>query len=123
LSLIDIKVLTLTYTSLLNQNQFFNIIDKMSAKPTDITSSQQADKKEEGGLLSGITGMLPTKTWGVANIEKAYSRAGASNHHTPGSASKLGSQDQGGNVHEHQGVGSAKFAEGFSDQRREVGSP
>ncbi|PMD52063.1 uncharacterized protein K444DRAFT_621191 [Hyaloscypha bicolor E] len=91
----------------------------MSVKPTDITSSQQADKREEGGLLSGITGMLPTKTWGVGNIEKAYSRAGASNHHTPGSASRLGSQDQGGNVHEHQGVGSAKFAERFSDQRRE----
>jgi hypothetical protein len=95
----------------------------MSAKPTDITRSQQADTKEEGGLLSGITGMLPTQTWGVQNIEKAYSRAGACNHQTPGSASRLGSQDQGGNVHEHQGVGSAKFAEGFSDQRRDVGCP
>lgn len=93
----------------------------MSAKPTKITSSQQADKNEEGGLLSGITSMLPTKTWGVENIEKAYSRAGASNHHTPGSASQLGSQNQGGDVHEHQGVGSVKFAEGISDQRQEVG--
>jgi hypothetical protein len=92
----------------------------MSAKPTDVTSSQQANKKEEGGVLSSITGILPTKTWGVENIEKAYSRAGASNHNTPGSASKLGSQDQGGDVHEHQGVGSTKFAEGISDQRSEV---
>ncbi len=88
----------------------------MSGKP-DITTSQTGNK-EEKGMLSGI---LPTKTWGVQNIEKAYSRAGASNHHTPGSASRLGSQDQDGAVHEHQGVGSAKFAEGISDQRSEVG--
>ena len=95
----------------------------MSAKP-DITTSQNLhDGKEEKSMLSGITDMLPTKTWGVQNIEKAYSRAGASNHHTPGSASKLGSQDQGGNVHEHQGVGSDKFAAGVSDQRSEVCCP
>jgi hypothetical protein len=87
----------------------------MSAK-SDITTSQK-DDKDEKGMLSGI---LPTKTWGVENIEKAYSRAGASNHHTPGSASRLGSQDQDGAVHEHQGVGSAKFADDISDQRSEV---
>lgn len=88
----------------------------MTSKP-DITSTQNLEK-EEKGILSGI---LPTKTWGVQNIEKAYSRAGASNHHTPGSASRLGSQDQDGAVEQHQGVGSAKFAEGISDQRSEVG--
>jgi hypothetical protein len=73
--------------------------------------------KEEKGILGGI---MSGKTWGVQNIENAYSRAGASNHHTPGSASALGSQNQQGAVHEHQGVGSAKFAEGISDQRSEV---
>jgi hypothetical protein len=67
--------------------------------------------------------MMPTKTWGVQNIEKAYSRAGASSHQTPGYASRLGSQDQTGGGHAHQGVGSAKFADSISDQRREVGSP
>jgi hypothetical protein len=89
----------------------------MSAKPDMTTSQNLKEDKEEKGFLGGI---LPTKTWGVENIEKAYSRAGASNHHTPGSASRLGSQDQGGDVHEHQGVGSAKFAEGISNQRSEV---
>jgi hypothetical protein len=87
----------------------------MSAK-SDITTCQN-EGKEEKGILSGI---LPTKTWGVENIEKAYSRAGASNNHTPGSASRLGSQDQDDAVYEHQGVGSAKFADGISDQRSEV---
>lgn len=40
-----------------------------------------------GGLLSGTT-------FGVQNIEAAYSRAGAATNHTPGYASKLGSQEQ-----------------------------
>ncbi|KAI6708180.1 hypothetical protein B2J93_9012 [Marssonina coronariae] len=65
-----------------------------------------------GGLLAaGFT------TPGVKNIEAAYSRAGAANHHTPGAAS-LGSQDQEG-ASENQGFGSRKFSEGISDQRQE----
>lgn len=74
-----------------------------------------SDKVTLGDLVSSV------KTPGVSNIEKAYSRAGASNHHTPGSASKLGSQDQNG-ASEAQGVGSAKFADGISDQRQEPSS-
>merc|ERR1712225_95737 len=38
---------------------------------------------------------------------------------TPGAASQLGSQDQKSGASEHQGVGSAKFKEGISDQRQE----
>ncbi|KAF8863418.1 hypothetical protein BDZ45DRAFT_670370 [Acephala macrosclerotiorum] len=70
-------------------------------------------------FLVASFGLLSGKTPGVRNIEAAYSRAGASNHHTPGSATKLGSQDQVG-ASEAQGVGSQKFADGFSDQRQEV---
>merc|ERR1711939_377334 len=36
-----------------------------------------------------------------------------------GAASQLGSQDQKSGASEHQGVGSAKFKEGISDQRQE----
>lgn len=78
-------------------------------------SSQDQNKGDSstlGGLLSG-------KTFGVQNIEAAYSRAGASAHHTPGSATKLGSQDQKG-ASEHQGIGSEKFSNSISDQRQEV---
>ncbi|TVY86782.1 hypothetical protein LAWI1_G003290 [Lachnellula willkommii] len=77
-------------------------------------SSSPQDKKPTstiGDLLSG-------KTPGVKNIEAAYSRAGASNHHTPGSASKLGSQEQAG-ASAQQGVGSKKFKDEISDQRQE----
>lgn len=80
-------------------------------------SANSADQTAETSFLSDL---VAGKTPGVKNIEAAYSRAGATNHHTPGAASKLGSQDQKGGVHEHQGVGSNKFKEGFSDQRQEV---
>jgi hypothetical protein len=83
----------------------------MSEQP-DPTTQPKGEKGFLGDLLSG-------KTPAVRNIEKAYSRAGASNHHTPGVATKLGSQDQT-STSAHQGVGSAKFAEGISDQRAEV---
>jgi hypothetical protein len=83
----------------------------MSEQPNP-TAQPEREKSFLSNLLSG-------KTPAVRNIEKAYSRAGASNHHTPGAATKLGSQDQTGKS-EHQGVGSAKFAEGISDQRAEV---
>lgn len=59
-------------------------------------------------------------TPGVKRIEAAYSRAGATSHHTPGSASKLGSQDQMPAHGAHQGVGSAQFADGIADQRTQV---
>jgi hypothetical protein len=84
---------------------------RMSEQP-DPATQPKGEKGFLGDLLSG-------KTPAVRNIEKAYSRAGASNHHTPGAATKLGSQDQT-ETSEHQGVGSAKFAEGISDQRAEV---
>lgn len=81
---------------------------------TNADTGHKGDKGTFADLLSG-------KTPGVRNIEKAYSRAGANNHHTPGYASKLGSQEQpGANEEGHQGVGSARFAERFSDQRVEV---
>jgi len=87
----------------------------MSSEETPThTTEHKGDKSTLGSLFSGIG------TPGVKNIEAAYSRAGATNHHTPGSASKLGSQDQEG-ASEHQGVGSSKFSDGIGDQRAEVG--
>jgi len=92
----------------------------MSTNPDMTTVHKEVRKVEEVKEEKGIFGgMISGKTWGVQNIEAAYSRAGASNHQTPGSASPLGSQKQQGAVHEHQGVGSAKFAESISDQRSE----
>ncbi|EKD19304.1 uncharacterized protein L3040_009255 [Drepanopeziza brunnea f. sp. 'multigermtubi'] len=81
------------------------------------TASSTSSTSILGGLLSGSS----LKTPGVKNIEAAYSRAGATNHHTPGVASKLGSQAQesGAGNGEHQGVGSQKFQDGISDQRQE----
>lgn len=83
---------------------------------SDSTHPAEEQKKGDTGLLGGL---LSGKTPGVRNIEAAYSRAGASNHHTPGSATKLGSQEQFG-ANEGQGVGSQRFADGISDQRQEV---
>jgi len=73
---------------------------------------------DEKGIKDTLTAMLSGKTAGVKGIEAAYSRAGATAHHTPGSASYLGSQNQKG-ASEAQGVGSQKFADGISDQRQE----
>jgi len=75
-------------------------------------SSAEGEKDTSGGFKLGS----------VQGIEAAFSRAGATNNHTPGYASKLGSQDQP-TGDEHQGVGSSKFANGISDQRAEVTSP
>ncbi|KAG4434733.1 hypothetical protein IFR05_009786 [Cadophora sp. M221] len=79
-------------------------------------TANSADQTAEKSFLSDL---VSGKTPGVKNIEAAYSRAGASNNHTPGAASQLGSQDQKSGASEHQGVGSAKFKEGISDQRQE----
>jgi hypothetical protein len=79
----------------------------------------QATANQEAGDKGFFANMLEGKTPGVRGIEKAYSRAGAGNNHTPGLASKLGSQEQMSKS-EGQGVGSNKFKEGISDQRREV---
>jgi len=88
----------------------------MSSEETPThTAEHKGDKSTLGSFFSGI------RTPGVKNIEAAYSRAGATNHHTPGSASKLGSQDQEG-ASEHQGVGSSKFSDAIGDQRAEVGA-
>jgi len=86
----------------------------MSSQQSDDTTQQKDGKGTFGEFLSNAV-----KTPGVRNIEAAYSRAGASNHHTPGSASKLGSQDQQG-ASAYQGVGSQRFADGISNQRSEV---
>ena len=48
---------------------------------------QKASESTLGHLISG-------KTQGVRNLETAYSGAGATNYHTPGVATKLGTQDQ-----------------------------
>lgn len=61
-----------------------------------------------GGLISG-------KTWGVQNIEAAYSRAGGATNHTPGYASKLGSQEQ------PKGVDSKTSSDAVTSQKEEVG--
>lgn len=86
----------------------------MSSQP-----NQATDNNTEKGFLANL---LSGKTPAVRNIEKAYSRAGASNHHTPGVATKLGSQEQP-SATESQGLGSAKFADRYSDQRVEVRAP
>jgi len=80
------------------------------------TSDGSKPSSPPRGLFASIANI---KTPGVKNIEAAYSRAGGANNHLPGSATKLGSQDQKGNTAEEQGVGSQKFTDGFSDQRRE----
>ncbi|CZT47405.1 uncharacterized protein RSE6_07961 [Rhynchosporium secalis] len=79
-------------------------------------TANTADQTAEKGFLANL---VSGKTPGVKNIEAAYSRAGASNHHTPGAATRLGSQDQASGAQEAQGVGSEKFKDGFSDQRQE----
>ncbi|KAL5320726.1 hypothetical protein ACEPPN_011536 [Leptodophora sp. 'Broadleaf-Isolate-01'] len=79
-------------------------------------SANSADQTAEKSFLSDL---VSGKTPGVKNIEAAYSRAGASNNHTPGAASQLGSQEQKSGASDHQGVGSAKFKEGICDQRQE----
>lgn len=84
----------------------------MSDQTTDQSTTSEP-KGMLGNLLSG-------KTPGVSNIEAAYSRAGATANHTPGSATKLGSQEQHGADQEAQGVGSDNFKERISDQRQEV---
>jgi len=83
-----------------------------------MSSQQPTQHKDDKGAFENFLSNA-MKTPGVKNIEAAYSRAGASNHHTPGSASKLGSQDQQG-ASAHQGVGSQRFADEISDQRSEV---
>jgi hypothetical protein len=72
---------------------------------------------ETTGGQGKLGGMLSGKIPAIKNIESAYSRAGAGQNHMPGTASKLGSQEQPG---AHQGVGSEKFKDSISDQRQEV---
>lgn len=89
----------------------------MSSEEPPHTTEQKGDKGTLGDFISNVI-----KTPGVKNIEAAYSRAGATNHHTPGSASQLGNQSQVG-ANEGKGVGSQHFTDKISDQRQEVGSP
>lgn len=60
----------------------------MSTTP-DHTTYSKGDKTTLGDMITDLTP-------GVKNVQAAYSRAGGTNHHTPGSASKLGSQEQHG---------------------------
>merc|ERR1712225_181117 len=80
---------------------------------------QLSEFRRPNSEKSFLSNLVSGKTPAVKNIEAAYSRAGATNNHTPGAASQLGSQDQKSGASEHQGVGSAKFEEGISDQRQE----
>ncbi|THV43711.1 hypothetical protein BGAL_1040g00010 [Botrytis galanthina] len=83
-------------------------------------SSSNAHSHDDMKSTSALSDLLPSfKTPGVQNIEAAYSRAGATNNHTPGHASALGSQSQKPGSEVAQGVGSEKFSEGISDQRVE----
>ncbi|KAF7958941.1 hypothetical protein EAE96_002467 [Botrytis aclada] len=83
-------------------------------------SNTNSASNDDMKTTSAISNLLPSfKTPGVQNIEAAYSRAGASNNHTPGYASTLGSQSQKPGSEMEQGVGSEKFREGISDQRVE----
>jgi hypothetical protein len=60
----------------------------MSVTP-DHTKYNKGDKTTLGDMFTDLTP-------GVKNTQAAYSRAGATNHHTPGAALKLGSQEQHG---------------------------
>ncbi|KAF5878195.1 uncharacterized protein Bfra_000360 [Botrytis fragariae] len=83
-------------------------------------SNTNTNSNDDMKSTSALSDLLPSfKTPGVQNIESAYSRAGASNNHTPGYASTLGSQSQKPGSEMEQGVGSEKFGEGISDQRVE----
>ncbi|KAF7893097.1 uncharacterized protein EAF02_000635 [Botrytis sinoallii] len=83
-------------------------------------TNSNSDSSNDMKSTSALSDLLPSfKTPGVQNIEAAYSRAGASNNHTPGYASTLGSQSQKPGSEMAQGVGSEKFSEGISDQRVE----
>lgn len=75
------------------------------------------ENKGDRGTFSEMISNL--KTPGVKNMEAAWSRAGASNHHTPGVATKLGSQDQP-EASESAGVGSKEFSDKIGDQRSEA---
>jgi len=59
------------------------------------------------GVHGTFGGMSFGNTGGVKGIEQAYSRAGGSTHHTPGAATKLGSQEQDG-ANEKNGFRSGK---------------
>ncbi|PQE27111.1 hypothetical protein CJF32_00000050 [Rutstroemia sp. NJR-2017a WRK4] len=85
----------------------------MSAHPAD--TEHKGDKGSLGDKISG-------STIGVQNIEAAYSRAGASAHHTPGAASKLGTQNQQG-VNEGKGMSNPKNgADGRPQEPSMIGS-
>jgi len=104
-------------SSSLNSRQRKNISDNMAS--TD--SSTPEKTAEQPGKTSG-SWLSDVRIPGVANIEAAYSRAGASNHHTPGYASQLGSQDQKGGSEHRQGVGSKEFEDSLSDQNADPNS-
>lgn len=74
-------------------------------------TSSQPDQQADSFLGSLLDGKTPA----VKNMEAAWSRAGAGNNHTPGHASKLGSQDQ-----PQGGIAGKEFQENISDQRTEV---
>lgn len=78
------------------------------------------ENKGDGGTFGELVSNM--KTPGVKNIEAAWSRAGASNNHTPAAATKLGSQDQLG-ASESAGLGSKEFSAKIGDQRSEVSWP
>lgn len=93
----------------------------MSSDPLNNQSNpSKTDASTEGSNGGFLSNLLSGKTPGVANIEAAYSRAGATNHHTPGHASALGNSNKQDTVADGQGVGSKKFSEGIQDQREEV---
>jgi len=80
--------------------------------------AEREHKGDKGSLGDKISGT----TFGVQNIEAAYSRAGSSAHHTPGAASKLGSQNQQG-VNEGNGVSNPKNgADGRPQEPSMIGS-
>ena len=85
----------------------------MSPPHSPTSSSKPAQDK---GFLANL---MDGKTPAVGNIEKAYSRAGASNTSTPGHATKLGTQEQV-SASGAQGVGSKQFEDAHQDQRVEV---
>lgn len=88
----------------------------MSGTDSNANATGDNGVPEDKGIVANL---LTGKTPAVKGVEAAYSRAGANNNHTPGYASKLGSQDQTGGSAD-AGVGSSSFADNLGDQKQEV---
>merc|ERR1711964_224392 len=95
---------------------------KITKPNNTVIMSNSANSADQTGEKSFLSNLVSGKTPAVKNIEAAYSRAGATNNHTPGAASQLGSQDQKSGASEHQGVGVRSSRRGLVTRDRSLRS-